>query len=111
MQAPLPGNDPARGGGFRQIVGLEWVRDDIAGYGGIPGDVTIMGRWVGTPSTGGLLGILQAAGLFHRAILMTRRSRSRLSCTTLLPSSSALAIPTPPGCRRGRSTRPTGSST
>lgn len=55
--------------GFRdQILALEWVRDNIADYGGDPGTVTIFGESAGAISVMGLLGAPAADGLFHKAI-------------------------------------------
>ena len=51
-----------------QIAALEWVRDNIAGFGGDPGNVTIFGESAGGMSVGTLLGAPAAAGLFHKAI-------------------------------------------
>lgn len=65
--------DPAFAGsganGIRdQVAALEWVRDNIAGFGGDPGNVTIFGESAGGMSVGTLLGTPSAAGLFHRAV-------------------------------------------
>jgi para-nitrobenzyl esterase len=55
--------------GFRdQILALEWVRDNIADYGGDPGNVTIFGESAGGSSVHGLLAAPSADGLYHRAI-------------------------------------------
>ena len=51
-----------------QVAALEWVRDNIAGFGGDPGNVTIFGESAGGMSVGTLLGTPAAAGLFHKAI-------------------------------------------
>ena len=44
------------------------MRDNIAGFGGDPGNVTIFGESAGGMSVGTLLGTPSAEGLFHRAI-------------------------------------------
>jgi para-nitrobenzyl esterase len=54
-----------------QVAALEWVRDNIAAFGGNPGDVTVFGESAGGMSIGALLGMPRAQGLFHRAILQS----------------------------------------
>jgi para-nitrobenzyl esterase len=51
-----------------QIAALEWVRDNIAAFGGNPDDVTIFGESAGAMSVGTLMGTPRAQGLFHAAI-------------------------------------------
>ncbi len=51
-----------------QVAALEWVRDNIAEFGGDPGNVTIFGESAGGMSVGTLLAMPAARGLFHKAI-------------------------------------------
>ena len=50
------------------IAALEWVRDNIGGFGGDPDNVTIFGESAGGASIYALLATPLAKGLFHRAI-------------------------------------------
>lgn len=52
-----------------QICALEWVRDNIAAFGGDPSNVTVFGESSGAMSIGALLAMPAARGLFRRAIL------------------------------------------
>jgi len=51
-----------------QIAALQWVRENVAGFGGDPDNVTIFGESAGGFSVGTLLGTPGAQGLFRRAI-------------------------------------------
>ena len=54
-----------------QIAALEWVRENIEGFGGDPENVTVFGESAGAMSIGALLGVPSARDLFHKAILQS----------------------------------------
>src|SRR6185437_12879504 len=49
------------------VAALEWVRDNIAAFGGNPGNVMIFGQSGGGAKTSTLMSMPSAKGLFHRA--------------------------------------------
>ena len=51
-----------------QILALEWVRDNIADYGGDANNVTILGESAGGASINCILAAPEADDLYHRAI-------------------------------------------
>jgi|SRR5271157_246176 len=51
-----------------QVAALRFVREQIAAFGGDPGNVTIFGESAGGMSVGTLMGCPAARGLFHKAI-------------------------------------------
>ena len=58
-------------GTLDMIAALEWVRDNIARFGGDPGNVTIFGESGGGGKVCTLLAMPSARGLFHRAIVQS----------------------------------------
>jgi para-nitrobenzyl esterase len=53
------------------VAALQWVRDNIATFGGDPGRVTIFGQSGGGGKVSALMAMPAAKGLFHRAIVMS----------------------------------------
>ncbi len=66
-----PGIVDVEGGTSDMIAALAWVRDHIAGFGGDPACVTVMGQSAGATSIGRMLMLPDARALFRRAIMQS----------------------------------------
>ena len=53
------------------IAALTWVRDNIAGFGGDPGNITLFGQSGGGMKVSTLMAMPSAKGLFHKAIVQS----------------------------------------
>jgi para-nitrobenzyl esterase len=63
--------DSGNAGQLDLIVALEWVRDNIAAFGGDAGNVTVFGQSGGGAKIATLMAMPAARGLFHRAFTMS----------------------------------------
>ncbi len=73
LNAVSDGALPATGceGLADQVLALDWVRRNIADFGGDPANVTLFGESAGAMSIGALLSTPMARGLFHKAIVQS----------------------------------------
>lgn len=69
----LPDRFPDSGnlGQLDLICALQWVRRNIAAFGGDPGNVTVFGQSGGGAKIATLMAMPEANGLFHKAITMS----------------------------------------
>lgn len=68
------------------VQALEWVRDNIASFGGDPSKVLVFGGSGGASKTATLLAMPSATGLFHRGALLSGpyvRARSTETATAI----------------------------
>lgn len=96
----------ANAGLLDQVAALSWAHDNIAAFGGDPGNVTLFGESVGTLSVDTLLAMPIANGLYARAILQSglpsalpaeaylRRNRMAEEFRKLVGAASAAGVQT-----------------
>ena len=96
--------DSGNAGQLDLVLALQWVRDNIAEFGGDPGKVMVFGQSGGGAKIATLMATPAAKGLFHRAATMsgqqvtasgpgnaTRRTLAWLDALQLKPGEAAAA--------------------
>lgn len=63
--------DSGNSGQLDLILALQWIRDNIVGFGGDPNRVMVFGQSGGGAKIATLMGMPAAKGLFHRAATMS----------------------------------------
>lgn len=71
LSAESPHGVSGNYGVLDQIAALDWVRENIAAFGGDPNNITIFGESAGGHSVGQLMATPFARGTFHKAIAMS----------------------------------------
>lgn len=93
------------------VLALQWVRDNVAVFGGDPSRITLFGQSGGGAKVSALMAMPAAVGLFHRAIVMsgsfnhfaTREDSQRVAAATLqelgIPQTDLQALRDAPAAR------------
>ena len=82
--------DAGNAGMLDLIASLEWVQGNIAGFGGDPGNVTIMGESGGGSKVSTLLAMPGAADLFHKAVIQSGPGLNGVPAESATSSASAV---------------------
>jgi para-nitrobenzyl esterase len=90
------------------VAALQWIRENIAAFGGDPGRITIFGQSSGAGSVTSLMSSPLARGLFHRAIAQSGgvNARMRLRSKANGPLESMESMGERLARRLGADTRP-----
>lgn len=75
-----------------QIAALEWVRDNISGFGGDPSRVMIFGESAGALNTCALVASPRASGLFHAALMQSAACTATPEATLRAEHDAAIAF-------------------
>ncbi|MBC7957835.1 MAG: carboxylesterase family protein, partial [Cytophagales bacterium] len=81
-------------GQMDQIAALNWVKNNIARFGGNPGNVTIFGESGGGGKVISLMNSPLATGLFHKAIVQSGMADSAMTILNVPPLAQAEAVGT-----------------
>jgi para-nitrobenzyl esterase len=66
-------------GNLDMVAALEWVKNNIANFGGDPNNVTIIGQSGGGAKVTSLMNMPSAKGLFHKAVALSGTSLTGLN--------------------------------
>ncbi len=95
--------------GLRDVMlALRWVQENIAAFGGNPGNVTVFGESAGAMVICGLLATPSSDGLYHRAIMESaagcqppERAESLTTGSAIVAAAGCAGAPSPIACMRG----------